>query len=94
MNRRFVIKRFSLSQEDKEDVKSGLKGASLVGGAVAVSKANKALGRSLKSSDLTASDSEKIKEELLKGAKKQGIRVIKEDAAENAAYTGASIGKK
>lgn len=53
-----------------------------------MNKMSKKLRDDLLSSELTAKDKDKIKEKLLKEAKKQGTKVFKEDRFPNAAYTG------
>lgn len=48
----------------------------------------------LMDSKITASDVEDIKKKLIKGAKKQGIKVVEDKEASNAAYTGSKTGRK
>lgn len=69
------------------------------GGSIAVGShklGDKVIDRSieyLKNSKLTAKDKDVIKKRLLKGAKKQGIKVVSDPEFPNSAYTGGSVGR-
>ena len=99
-----IIKRKLFSKEGggKKDNKLSKKdktvGAGVaVGAAVGLNKlAHKSashFGDKLMNGKLTASDADTIKSKLLKNAKSQGIKVVEDSGAQNAAYTGSKASR-
>lgn len=97
-----VLRTKSFSKEKTKSDKDKKRGAALVaGGAIAAAGAVKGgdkisakSGRVLMNTELTAKDKDAIKSKLIKGAKKQGIKVVNDPNMNNAAYTGSKLGTK
>ena len=93
--------RYKTFSKEKSSDKEYTKGAAmLAGGGAGVFagdklglKVSKMYGKKLHNSGVTAKDAKEVEKKLLKKAKEQGIKVVKDPSFNNSAYMGSPMGK-